>query len=78
MFFDHFIQKLLEMQEEYSLKKVGEQGIDIKTENFDASSSQVTVQFSVDNVEKEQWGPTKRHDVNWNQEKGVFCKVSSH
>ena len=64
------------MQAEYNLKKVGEQGIDIGTKNFDASNSKVMTTFFASNLGKEMWGPTKTPDVNWNEEKRVFQRVS--
>ena len=66
----------MEIQGEYNLKKVEEQGIHIQTEDFDPSKSRVTLTFSGNMLDEKEWGPTMNFDINWEGDRKVFSKVS--
>ena len=66
----------MEQNERYELDLVGEQGINVKTTNFDANQSKVTMMVRSDDDEGEEaWTPyPKDHDL-WNKDTNRFAQV---
>ena len=68
----------MQQNERYELELVGEQGINVKTTNFDANQSKVTMMvWSDDDEEEEAWTPYPRDHDLWNKETKRFVQVIS-
>ena len=61
--------------ERYELELVGEQGINVKTTNFDPAQSTVTMMVWNDEDEEEAWAPYPRDHDLWNKDKRRFIQV---
>ena len=66
----------MQQNEKYELELLGEQGINVKTTNFDASQSKVTMMVWNDDDE-EAWAPYPRDHDLWNKETNRFVQVIS-
>ena len=58
----------------YDLELVGEQGINVKTTNFDANQSKVTMMVWSDD-DDETWAPYPRDHDLWNKDIKRFVQV---
>ena len=65
----------MEQNERYELELVGEQGINVKTTNFDANQSKVTMMVWSDNDDEEAWEPYPRDHDLWDKNKNRFVQV---
>ena len=61
--------------ERYELELVGEQGINVKTTNFDPAQSKVTMMVWSDDDDEETWAPYPRDHDLWNKDKKRFVQV---
>ena len=65
----------MQQNDRYELELVGEQGIHVKTTNFDPTKSKVTMMVRSDD-DQEAWAPhPKDHDL-WSEDKKRFDQVS--
>ena len=70
------MQDLVQQNERYELELVGEQGINVKTTNFDPTQSKVSMMVWSDEGE-EVWAPyPKDHDL-WKKDTNRFVQVIS-
>ena len=68
------MQDLTQQNERYELELVGEQGINVKTTNFDANQSKVTMMVWSD--DDEAWAPYPRDHDLWNKDINRFVQVT--